>query len=76
MTAVFGQAVMVADERGRWVVMAVYLRELREMPLNLARKHWHSLTKNELPMTMTFLQQMAVLPALLIALAGSLMLRG
>jgi hypothetical protein len=51
MTAVFAQAMMEAAERGRRAVTAVYLRELREMPFNLAREHWHSLTKKELPMT-------------------------
>ncbi|MCP4417093.1 MAG: hypothetical protein GY805_10750 [Chloroflexi bacterium] len=28
----------------------VLLRELRDLPLNLIREHWHSLTKRELPM--------------------------
>lgn len=50
MTAVFAQAMMEAAERGRWTMPAVYLREIREMPLNLVREHWHSLTKKELPM--------------------------
>jgi hypothetical protein len=41
---------MEAVDRGRWAVTAVYLRELREMPLNLAREHWQTLTKKGLPM--------------------------
>ena len=51
MTAVFTQVMMEAVERGRWAVTTVYLRELRDLPLNLVREHWHSLTKKELPMT-------------------------
>ena len=39
MQAVFAQAMMEAAERGRWSVTAVYLREIREMPLNLVREH-------------------------------------
>ncbi len=51
MTTVFAQAMIEAAGRGRWAVTAVYLRELRELPLNLAREHWHSLTEKELAMT-------------------------
>ncbi len=52
MTGVFARSTMEASDRGRWAVTAVYMRELRELPLNLAREYWHSLTKKELPMAM------------------------
>lgn len=51
MTAVFAQAVVEATKRGWLSVTAVILRELRDLPPNLAREHWHSLTKREVPMT-------------------------
>ncbi|MCP4415579.1 MAG: hypothetical protein GY805_03090 [Chloroflexi bacterium] len=51
MTAVFTQTMMDAVERGRWGVAAVLLHELRDLPPNLAREHWHSFTKGESPMT-------------------------
>lgn len=51
MLAVFTQATMAAAERGWISVTAVFLRECRDLPLNLAREHWHSFTKGENPMT-------------------------
>jgi len=50
MTSVFAQAMMEAVERRRWAVTAVYLRELREMPINLVREYWQSLIKKGFPM--------------------------
>lgn len=51
MTAVFTQATMSAREEGRWALARVCLRESSDLPYNLAREHWHSLTKGELAMT-------------------------
>ncbi len=51
MTAVFTQTMTDAAERDKWTIMMFILRELRDLPLNLAREHWHALTKKELPMT-------------------------
>ena len=50
MTAVFAQAVVEAAKRGWLSVTAVFLRELRDLPPNIAREHWRSLTKGEIPM--------------------------
>ena len=50
MTAVFTQTIMEAVERSRWAVTAVCLHEIRDLPLNLAREHWLSLTKKGSPM--------------------------
>jgi hypothetical protein len=52
MRGVFTRSVLEAAERGGWAVTAVYVRELRQMPLNLVREYWHSLTKKELPMAL------------------------
>ena len=52
MRGVFARSVMEATERSGWAVTAVYVRELRQMPVNLVREHWHSLTKKELTMAM------------------------
>jgi hypothetical protein len=50
MTAVFAQSAREAVEQGWLALTAVCLRELRQLPINLAREHWHSLTKKELSM--------------------------
>jgi hypothetical protein len=47
MIAVFAQALMDAAERGRWAVMVVYLREVREMPINMVREYRDSIIKKE-----------------------------
>jgi hypothetical protein len=51
MTAVFAQSMTEAIARGRRAATVVALREFHDLPLNLTREHWHSLTKRELPMT-------------------------
>ena len=51
MQDVFTQTIKEAAEQSQWTVMAIYLHELREMPLNLAREHWRSLIIEEFPMT-------------------------
>jgi hypothetical protein len=63
MTTIFTQVMMEAPERGKWSVLAVTLRELREMPLNLAREHWHALTKKEFPMNVIGRPQWYFYPA-------------
>lgn len=48
MTAVFVQVVSEAAKQGWWIFSVVFLRELRDLPPNLARAHWYSLTKGGL----------------------------
>ena len=48
MTAVFRQA--IADCHKPGCVLSFLERELRQLPINLAREHWHSLTKKEFSM--------------------------
>lgn len=49
MSAVFVQAIKDRNRTGK--ALRFFLRELRGLLLNLAREHWHSLTRKELSMT-------------------------
>jgi hypothetical protein len=51
MTAVFTEATMAARRQSRWAITLLCLREGRDLPFNLAREHWHSVTKGVLAMT-------------------------
>ena len=50
MTAVFTQVMMEAVERNRWVVTAVFLLEIRDLPGSLLRQHWLVIKKEQVPM--------------------------
>ena len=50
MTAVFTQVMMEAVERNRWVVTAVFLLEIRDLPGSLLRQHWLVIKKEKVPM--------------------------
>jgi hypothetical protein len=51
MTAVFTEATMAARRQSRWAITLLCLREGWDLPFNLAREHWHSVTKGVLSMT-------------------------
>jgi hypothetical protein len=50
MTATFTEAALEARRQSRWALARFCLRESRDLPFNLAREQWHSLTKGELSM--------------------------
>ncbi len=77
MTAVFQQAIADCHKPGS--VLSFLGHELRQLPINLAREHWHSLTQKELPMIATnrkpewfFYPAWIILQALAIPLALAL----
>jgi hypothetical protein len=79
MAAVFAAGLADAREEGWWRVTAVCLRELRDLPVNVIREHWHNLRTRNGMLTekirkpeWQFYPAWAVITALSIPLAFSL----